>query len=585
MLWHSLEGIEGAIMTTRKRILFVSAFVFLFFATLTVFAQKHKLSGSELLKRADSETQKTSPVRRIKRDFYKYKRKNPRNSHYQSIDGSNNNLLNPEMNESDTPLIRMAKADYSDGISAMSGVNRPGPREVSNAVHTQTELTTTYKLASDMLWQWGQFLDHDIDLSEGVHPAEPADIPIPAGDEFFDPNNTGQMSMSFNRTIYDTSTGINTPREQLNEITGWIDASNVYGSDETRAIALRTMDGTGRLKTSKGNFLPFNTEGLPNAGGDADTLFLAGDLRANEQVGLAVMHTLFVREHNRLAKKIRKANRYLSGEEIYQRARKLVAAEMQIITYNEFLPVLLGPKALKRYKGYKPYVDATIANEFSTAAYRLGHSLLSPQILRLNRKGKEIKFGSLALRDAFFAPHRITDEGGIAPVLRGLVSQPCQDLDELIIDDVRNFLFGQPGQGGFDLASLNIQRGRDHGLSGYNATRVALGLSKVISFEDITSDPTKQAKLSSIYASVDDIDLWTGGLSEDKVPNALVGETFHAILTDQFERLRDGDRFWYQRQRFGKDKKYLKNVTLAKIIRRNTKIGKEIQHNAFITRH
>ncbi len=571
-------------MTISKIILFSSALVFLFFSPLNAFAQK-ETSASELLKKADSETQQTSPIRRIKRSRNKSYYKSHRRSRFRSIDGSNNNLIETGMNETDTSLIRMANADYSDGISSMAGTNRPSPRKVSNTVHAQNELTITYKLASDMLWQWGQFLDHDVDLSEGVHPAEPMPIPIPAGDELFDPNHTGQMSMEFNRTIYDTNTGITSPREQLNEITGWIDASNVYGSDEERATALRTMDGTGRLKTSKGNLLPFNEDGFSNAGGESSTLFLAGDARANEQVGLATMHTLFVREHNRLAKKIRKSNRYLSGENIYQRARKLVAAEMQIITYNEFLPVLLGSKALKRYRGYKPQVDATIANEFSTAAYRLGHSLLSPQLLRLNKRGKEIKFGHLALRDAFFSPDRIINEGGIEPLLRGLVSQPCQDLDELIIDDVRNFLFGQPGQGGFDLASLNIQRGRDHGLSSYTATRKALGLPTVVDFSDITSDPEKQAKLSSVYATVDDIDLWTGGLSEDKVPNSLVGETFHTILKDQFERLRDGDRFWYQRQYYGRDIKYIKNITLAKIIRKNTKIGKEIQRNVFITKN
>ena len=572
-------------MTLKKKNLFISALIFLLISTFTATAQNDKPSVSELLKKADSETQQTSPVRRIKRNQYKNKYKSHKRSRYRSIDGSNNNLLYTEMNEADTSLLRIGKADYSDGISAMAGANRPSPREVSNAVHAQNELTITYKIASDMLWQWGQFLDHDIDLTEGVHPAESTPITIPAGDKIFDPNNTGQTIMPFNRSIYDSNTGINSPREQLNEITGWIDASNVYGSDKERVIALRTMDGSGRLKTSKGKLLPFNEEGLPNAGGDSDTLFLAGDVRANEQVGLAAMHTLFVREHNRLAKKIRKSNRYLSGEEIYQRARKLVAAEMQMVTYNEFLPVLIGPKALKRYRGYKPHVNATIANEFSTAAYRLGHSLLSPQLLRLNKKGMEINHGHLALRDAFFSPSRIIDEGGIEPLLRGLVRQPCQDLDELIIDDVRNFLFGQPGQGGFDLASLNIQRGRDHGLSNYNSTREALGLPAVVNFDEITSDPTKQAKLSSIYASADDIDLWTAGLSEDKVPNALVGETFHAILKDQFERLRDGDRFWYQRQYYGRDKKYIKNVTLTKIIRRNTKIGKEIQRNVFLTKN
>ncbi len=547
-------------------------------------ASNSVFSGEELLKHADfdNDAKKTSPIRRIKRKHNKYKIHSKKNYYFRTIDGHFNNLLQPNMNAEGTPLTRKANSDYSDGVSAMAGVNRPNPRAISNAVLAQQQATQTYKLASDMLWQWGQFLDHDIDLTDGVEPPEPAPIAIPAGDEFFDPANTGTAQMPFNRSIFDVDTGIDSPRQQLNELTGWIDASNVYGSDEERATALRTMDETGKLKTSKKKLLPFNTEGLSNAGGTSDTLFLAGDVRANEQIGLTAMHTLFVREHNRLAKKIGRANPYLSGDEIYQLARRMVGAQLQVITYNEFLPVLLGENALSPYKGYQPEVDASIANEFSTAAFRLGHSLLSPQILRLNRKGKETKYGHVALRDAFFSPHRIIDEGGIEPLLRGLANQSCQDLDELIIDDVRNFLFGQPGNGGFDLASLNIQRGRDHGLSSYNSTRVAYGLAAVTSFAEITSDPAKQAKLASIYASVDEIDLWVGGLTEDKVTNALVGETFYAIIKDQFERLRDGDRFWYERQFQGRSKKYIENTTLAKIIRRNTRIGKELPKNVFL---
>ena len=89
----------------------------------------------------------------------------------------------------------------------------------------------------------------------------------------------------FNRSLYDpaSGTGTDNPRQQLNEISTWIDASNVYGSDSERAEALRTLDGSGRLRTSAGNLLPFNSAGLPNAGNDSDELFLAGDVRANEQ--------------------------------------------------------------------------------------------------------------------------------------------------------------------------------------------------------------------------------------------------------------------------------------------------------------
>ncbi len=571
---------------TNKKIIFTIISCTVFVSTIVVGAQKLQLSGEELLKRADQTMQspESSPVRRIDRDFNKRKRENRSKLFVRSIDGSNNNISNPEMNTPETQLARIAQADYADGVSAMAGAARPSPRVISNVVLAQAVSTQTFNLASDYLWQWGQFLDHDIDLTDGVQPAEPENISIPAGDVHFDPNNAGDVVMPFNRSIYDSNSGLgaDNPRQQLNEITGWIDASNVYGSDDERAAALRKLDGSGQLKTSKGNLLPFNTDGLSNAGGPGDTLFLAGDVRANEQVGLTAMHTLFVREHNRLARRIARRNPNMQGDEIYQRARSIVAAQMQVITYKEFLPVLLGPNALTDYSGYNPDVDASIRNEFSTAAYRLGHSLLSPQILRLNRRGKETRFGNLPLRDAFFAPHRIIDEGGIDPILRGLANQACQNLDELIIDDVRNFLFGQPGNGGFDLASLNIQRGRDHGLASYNDTRVALGLAPAASFADISSNSEIQAKLAAAYTTVDDVDLWVGGLAEDKLPDALVGEVFFTILKDQFERLRDGDRFWYENLMSNRRARAIEKTTLARVIRRNTRINKEIQDNVFL---
>lgn len=188
------------------------------------------------------------------------------------------------------------------------------------------------------------------------------------------------------------------------------------------------------------------------------------------------MHTLFVKEHNRLADGIRNGNRSLSGDEIYEEARRMVGALIQAITYREFIPVLFGPDALSGYRGYNTSKNAGIANIFSTAAYRLGHTMLSPTLLRLDDKGQPIAAGNLSLRDAFFTPWRLGAEGGIAPLLRGLAAQLAQEIAPLVIDDVRNFLFGEPGLGGFDLVSLNIQRGRDHGLPSYNQAREDIGL-------------------------------------------------------------------------------------------------------------
>jgi len=496
---------------------------------------------------------------------------------FRSIDGTRNNLASPSFGSTGIPLLRLSGVAYDDGISAPAGVSRESARAISNAVSSQSELIPNHAKASDYIWQWGQFLDHDISLTPGAIPAEPFDIPVPSDDILFDPLGTGTEVIGLTRSIHDGGD----PRQQLNLITAFIDASNVYGSDHDRADALRTFSD-GKLKTSAGDFLPFNTGGLPNAGGPFPTLYLAGDVRANEQIALTAMHTLFVKEHNRIADEIAQKHPGFDDEKIYQTARKIVGAQMQVITYNEFLPLLLGQPAISPYSGYDPSVNPGIANEFSTASYRYGHSQLSPDLLRVKNSGEMIL---IPLKDAFFSPSKVPVDDGIDSILRGLAAQRAQEIDTKIVDDVRNFLFGPPGAGGFDLASLNIQRGRDHGLPDYNSVRVAYGLEPVTSFAQITSDPDLQSKLASVYDNVDDIDLWVGGLAEDHAPGALVGETVSAVLTDQFSRLRDGDRFWYQNDPFFLDNKdHMKNVhhtTLSDVIKRNTSVDSELQNDVF----
>lgn len=292
------------------------------------------------------------------------------------------------------------------------------------------------------------------------------------------------------------------------------------------------------------------------------------------------MHTLFVREHNHWADRVRAERPALSGDEVYESARAIVGAEMQAITYREFLPLLLGRDALSRYRGYRPRVDGEIANVFATAAYRFGHSMLSPQLLRLDEQGEEIAAGHLSLAAAFFSPQKIVAHG-IESLLRGLASQRAQEIDGYLVDEVRNFLFGPPGSGGFDLASLNIQRGRDHGLPTYNRTRAAFGLAPAASFADINPDLVVQVDLAAAYETVDDVELWVGELAEPHRSGALVGETFFMILKDQFERLRDGDRFWYRSYLPCDLVELVEEQTLACIIRRNTAIDDELRRNPF----
>ncbi|MGE9270955.1 MAG: peroxidase family protein, partial [Verrucomicrobiales bacterium] len=455
-------------------------------------------------------------------------------------------------------------------------------REVSNAVVDQEEDIKNRRGATDFLWQWGQFLDHDLTETPTIVPEEPFDIYIPEGDIWFDPEGTNSAVLSFDRSYYELEHGV---REQVNDLTSFIDGSNVYGSDETRSYALRQLDGSGMLKTTTsdyGDLLPYNEGGFKNVPDESAFWFIAGDTRVNEQVGLTALHTLFVREHNYWAQQYREGNPSATGDEIFEYARQIVGAEMQHITYEEYLPVILGHHALPPYQGYAEDVDPRIANEFATAAYRFGHTLCSPSLLRLDENGDTAEEGDLELSAAFFDPTQI-ENYGIETLLRGLAGQECQELDHQVVDGLRNFLFGSPGAGGIDLPSLNMQRGRDHGLPSYTEVREALGFPPAEDFSDITPNEELQESLAAVYDDVEQVDLWIGGLCEPHVRGAMVGPVFHAILTDQFRRLRDGDRFWYRHALSDELLELVEEQSLAEIIRRNTDIGDEIQDQVFLS--
>ncbi len=200
---------------------------------------------------------------------------------------------------------------------------------------------------------------------------------------------------------------------------------------------------------------------MPNAN-DAhrfpdNELFLCGDVRANENVELTAIQTLFVREHNQIAAAIAANSHGLNDEQIFQRARRIVVGELQVITYKEFLPALLGSNPLRPYTGYDPQVNPGISTEFSTAAYRIGHTLINDDVEFLDNDANPVR-DEMELADAFFNPEPM-HEVGPAPVLKYLATDNAQEVDTMLVGGLRNFLFGPPGSGGFDLASLNLQRG------------------------------------------------------------------------------------------------------------------------------
>jgi len=495
---------------------------------------------------------------------------------FRTIDGSRN--APGDLGRAGTVNLRNTTVGYGDGSGTPGGATRKGAREISNLVNFQTAPIPNSVNVSGFVWNWGNIVDHDMVLTKVATPADHFDIPIPLGDPVFDPKSRGRGVLTLNRSAALIVDGV---RQQVNSNSAFLDGSVVYGSDKQRQTEMRTLDGTGHLKTSDGNLIMFNVNGLPNQppadrGLDPGLFFLAGDERSNENLALSTMQNLLVREHNFWADFIKTGDPTLDDDGIYQRARAIVGAEIQSITYRDFNPILLGPNALTPYTGYKSSVDPRVSLAFSTAGFRVGHTFLPPVLNRLDARNRSL--GDVSLNDSLFQPQLIT-KFGIEPYLRGLARQIPQEVDVSIVDGVRNFVTGVGT--GFDLAALNIQRGRDHGLPSYNQVRIDYGLAPRTSFSEMTSNLDFQARLASAYGSPDEVDLWVGCLAEDHVNGGLVGETMFAIFKDQFERTRDGDRFWYESYLDADTLALVQEQTLGAIIKRNTTISSEMQDEVF----
>lgn len=431
-----------------------------------------------------------------------------------------------------SPLLRLLDARYSDGIS--TPVDGADPVAIARTVFSQSGDLPDPKGLNTLFVSWGQFIDHDLSLTPD---ASGELIPV-----------TG-LRGPVERSSFDASTGTGTdnPRQQVNEITPELDASQVYGSTQERIDALREGTG-GRLRVlddpaSERGLMP-ETDGEAMAGDNDPTnpVFLSGDLRANENTGLTVVHTLMVRAHNDWADRLAASNPALTDDALFDAARSIVEAITQKITYEEWLPKLIGDAV----SGVSVAADATgqIATEFSAAAFRFGHTMVATQIASLAEDGSDT--GSLSVRDQFFNVDVFKD-GRFADLLRGQAATNAQALDTQVVDDINFFLVLSTGLSGVSLPAINIVRGRDHGLESYlNVRAQTVGDVDPVTidqtdFSVITSDPGVQAQLAQVYDTIGDVDLWVGGLAEDKIGDTQMGATFTAIIADQFARTKMAD--------------------------------------------
>ncbi|KAF7995421.1 hypothetical protein HCN44_006528 [Aphidius gifuensis] len=545
-------------------------------------------------------------------------------SPYRTFTGHCNNLRNPKLGKSLTTFARLLPPVYDDGVSqprihSVRGNDLlPNPRTISTTVHPDiSNLHNRYTL---MTMQFAQFIDHDLtmtpihkgfaesiptcrscDSARTVHP-ECNPFPVPAGDHFYPTINvTSGERMCFPSMRSLPGQQNLGPREQVNQNTAFLDCSVVYGENNCVGNLLRGFSGRMNVTnhpSRRKDLLPQSAT-HPECKSASGYCFVAGDARASEQPGLTVIHTIWVREHNRVMEGLQQVNPQWNDEKLFQETRRILSAMLQHITYNEFIPRILGWNAVSLYglkllpQGYYNEYSAdcnpSIVTEFAAAAFRIGHSLLRPHLPRMDKNYRPVE-PPILLRDGFFNVDMLYQPDMIDEMIRGLVATPMETLDQFITGEVTNHLFEnrQIPFSGIDLIALNIQRARDHGIPGYNHYRGLCNLKKAQTFDDLSREMTPEviARLKRIYASVDDIDLFPGGMSERPLQGGLVGPTFGCIIATQFRRARKCDRFWYETDdpniRFTEQQlNELRKNTLAKVLCENMDSHVLMQRAAF----
>uniref|UniRef100_A0A0N4ZHK0 peroxidase n=1 Tax=Parastrongyloides trichosuri TaxID=131310 RepID=A0A0N4ZHK0_PARTI len=479
------------------------------------------------------------------------------NLYFRTMDGTCNNLEKPLQGASYRPYNRLLPPDYDDGLGApVSSIKhiRPSPREINKNLLV-SEAVVHAEDYNSLLMQFGQFISHDMAKTTLVPSSKCpgcSNIDGRCMAITLSPNETNSKFLQegcikVSRSSSICGSGRTKPRQQLNENTGYIDASPIYGSSVGDLHKFRQgKTAFLKLSTFKGQkVLPFDQARCKNDK-SCTVIFIAGDSRVNLFIGLSSIHILFTREHNRIARIFKKLNPHWSDDRTFHEARKLVGAQVQAIVYREYLPKILGSafmSAVGPYKGYNPSVDATVVNEFTSSAFRYGHGMIQESFPRLGENFKNTSFGSYNFVKGTLNSQMMVKQGGIDPILRGMMLTKLKRPQRLTNIIAENMFEST------DLGSINIQRGRDHGLPSYNKFRNLCGLRQARRFEELQNEilsPFTLNKLQRMYGSIDNIDLFVGGILEDPVLHGLVGPTITCIIGPQFKRTRDGDRFYYE---------------------------------------
>ena len=538
---------------------------------------------------------------------------------YRSTDGTCNNEANPLQGASNTAFRRLLPAEYEDGIYIPIGANQtingdpfagpwPSPRLVSNriiqdAIITNPEFSMFFTVFGQAIaldyTRFGEYDTTQCALScNNITANLPFCIPISveANDTTYGVDGLNQGNcLIVRRAIGSCMTPFNSTfdeaRQQINQITHYLDASGIYGNNDEEATAVRNftygqLRQSARTATYKGDLpiLPPDMQGGPTP----PFFFFAGDIRVENYVHQINMYVLWYRLHNYIVGQLAEINPCWDDERLFQEGRKIVVAIWQVIIYREYLPLLFGEQFdtyIGNYTGYDDSVDATVPHSFATAAGRFGHSMFHAETSRLDSEGNMLLVGPLGLRESFFNPPEYYTGGRLDPLVRGMLQDQSRELDQFLTIVLTTQLFPLPGASlGADLAAINIQRAREHGIPPYRRwQRYCENIYSVsTSFMSSVNDTIRAVYGEHGYTN--GIDLWVGGLSEEKLPGTIFGPTFACIVGRTYSDLRDGDRFYWENPSMFTDaqRESLSQVTISKVICENSDNITNIRSNAFL---
>lgn len=474
---------------------------------------------------------------------------------YNSYDGSCTNPTRPNLGMAKQPLFSYFGPRFDSSQFKENGL--PSARKVSNILCKQEEenVFDNRKKLTEFVTFFGQQLDHSI-VQTSVDPSKAHPIDVPDEDDLRCDNI---YTLPFNRLMKSSKNGKTSGPWQRahNCLPSRVDLFAVYGNEKVNPL-LREK-GKPFLITHKGDLLPINDKEI-NVEMNApkvpehlrENYFVAGDTRANENPNLIAHQTLWMRNHNLHAKALQDAFKNKDANWIFEAARRVNQAQYQRVVYTEYLPVMIGQKLGNcgtqggNVQCFNPRTDPSISDLFAVAGFRVGHTMVGGKVNRREKYGSQLS--SRNLEDSFFPTRDLIERDGIEMYLLGSLHNQAQKIDNKIVNALRTQLFKSvKEEDGPDLASLNIQRGRDANLPSFCDITQKFGVKNVNSFSDISSDSETKRRLEEAYGSPDKVEAWPGMISEDHANNSPMGPTLVAIWKKEFERLRSGDQLFYEK--------------------------------------